>query len=95
MDRALFVVVQALNDAQPGTGKSRWRRMVFSCRRDGSEPHLALPWREWSRDGKTIALNAMIGGTRRVVLLDVSAFIFSRKEHKGHKIGQSTLPKGH
>ena len=44
-----------------------------------------------SRNGKTIALNAMISGTRRVILLDVSAFIFSRKEHKGHKIGEGGM----
>ena len=36
------------------------------------DPHPA-----WSRDGKTIALNAMIGGTRRVVLLDVSSLVGS------------------
>lgn len=47
----LFVAVQALNKAEIGSGKARWRRMVFSCRRDGGETHLALPWREWARGG--------------------------------------------
>lgn len=47
----LFVAVQALNFEASGSGKARWRRMVFSCRRDGSEAHLVLPWREWARGG--------------------------------------------
>ena len=47
----LFVVVQALNDEQPGSGKSKWRRMIFSCRPDGSEPHLALHWNIWAKGG--------------------------------------------
>lgn len=49
--RLLFVVVQALNAEAPGSGRAAWRRMVFSCRADGGEAHLALPWREWAKGG--------------------------------------------
>ena len=77
----LFVVVQALNRESPGCGKTRWRRMVFSCRRDGSEAHLALPWREWARgghhlnfhpDSRRVTMNLMgDGGRLRIKAFDV------------------------
>ena len=62
----LFVVVQAVNMAQVGSGRTVWRRMVFSCRADGSQPHLALSWRDWAQgghhlnfhpDGRTVTMN--------------------------------------
>lgn len=66
----LFVVVQAENMAQVGSGRTVWRRMVFSCRADGSEPHLALSWRDWAKgghhlnfhpDGRTVTMNLKMG----------------------------------
>lgn len=102
----LFVVVQALNDAQPGTGKSRWRRMVFSCRRDGSEPHLALPWREWARgghhlnfhpDSRRVTMNLM-GDDRRLRIKAFDVFGNPPKLFCGDRPGSghpSVSPDGH
>lgn len=78
----LFVVVQALNQEKPGSGKSRWRRMVFSCRPDGSEPHLALPWRTWAKgghhlnfhpDSRTVTMN-LVGADGKLYLMKFDVF---------------------
>jgi len=77
----LFVVVQAMNSESPGSGKTKWRRMIFSCRPDGSDPHLALHWRIWAKgghhlnfhpDSRTITMN-LIGpdGELRLMKFDV------------------------
>ena len=78
----LFVVVQAMNSETPGSGKSQWRRMIFSCHPNGSEPHLALPWQIWAKgghhlnfhpDSRTITMN-LIGPDGHLCLMKFDVF---------------------
>ena len=65
-----------------GGEKGLRQRMVFSCRPDGSEPHLALPWRTWAKgghhlnfhpDSRTVTMN-LVGADGKLYLMKFDVF---------------------